>query len=954
MGCDVKVGDLKLARLLLFSEAHFMDYKQTLNLPKTTFPMKANLVKKEPEMLEKWENMNLYQSIRESSKGRKRYMLHDGPPYANGNIHMGTAFNKILKDIIIKSRQMAGFDAPYVPGWDCHGLPIEHKVDMELGPKKAQMSQVEIRQECRKYAENFINIQKNEFVRLGVLGEWDNPYLTMNYPYEATIVREFGKFATNGNLVKSKKPNYWCISCQTALAEAEVEYGDHTAPSIFVKFPMISNLSELFPALQGKDVSVVIWTTTPWTLPANLAIALHPDLEYVAAETQDHGVLILAKGLLDTCMDNFGIESYEVLVEFEAKVLEHLEAKHPLYDRPSVIVLASYVTLEAGSGCVHTAPGHGREDYETGLAYGLDVYSPVDDRGCFTLDVDFFSGLQVFEANRVVNDKLAEVGALLKEQKITHEYPHCWRCKKPVIFRSTEQWFISMEKNDLRQKALNAINNVSWIPSWGQNRIHSMIENRPDWCISRQRAWGVPITVFFCEECGAQVVSQKIIDHVCGLVEKQGADVWFSEPEENLVPPGTKCPECGAAKFKKETDILDVWFDSGVSYAAVMEARGYLDSPSDLYLEGSDQHRGWFHSSLLCSVGTRGEAPYRNVLTHGFVVDGKGKAMHKSAGNVIAPEKLIKQYGAEIVRMWVAGEDYRDNIRLSQEILQRLTEAYRRIRNTCRYLLGNLSDFDAEADSVAYEEMEELDRWALHQLQELSERIQKAYETFNFHLVYHSLHNFCVLDLSSFYLDIIKDRLYTSPEKSKARRSAQTAMNEILETLVRLMAPMLSFTADEIWQHMGGKDRSASVHMDLFVPVNESYKDSELAERWETIIAIRKEATKALELARKEKRIGHPLDASVTIGLPPELMETLSPYRDQVRTILIVSAAEIVEAGQVEDGIESETIPGLKINVSPSSDQKCERCWIHDPTVGQDQEHPTICERCLGVLDENQ
>ncbi|MBW1828663.1 MAG: isoleucine--tRNA ligase [Deltaproteobacteria bacterium] len=931
-----------------------MDYKQTLNLPKTAFPMKANLVKKEPEMLEKWENMNLYQSIRESSKGRKRYMLHDGPPYANGNIHMGTAFNKILKDIIIKSRQMAGFDAPYVPGWDCHGLPIEHKVDMELGPKKAQMSQVEIRQECRKYAENFINIQRNEFVRLGVLGEWDDPYLTMNYPYEATIVREFGKFATNGNLVKSKKPNYWCISCQTALAEAEVEYGDHTSPSIFVKFPMVSNLSELFPALQGKDVSVVIWTTTPWTLPANLAIALHPDLEYVAAETQDHGVLILAKGLLDSCMDNFGIESYEVLVEFEAKVMEHLEAKHPLYDRPSVIVLASYVTLEAGSGCVHTAPGHGREDYETGLAYGLDIYSPVDDRGCFTLDVEFFSGLQVFEANRVVNDKLAEVDALLKEQKITHEYPHCWRCKKPVIFRSTEQWFISMEKNDLRQKALNAINNVSWIPSWGQDRIHSMIENRPDWCISRQRAWGVPITVFFCEECGAQVVSQEIIDHVCGLVEKQGADVWFSEPEENLVPPGTRCPECGAAKFKKETDILDVWFDSGVSYAAVMEARGYLDSPSDLYLEGSDQHRGWFHSSLLCSVGTRGEAPYRNVLTHGFVVDGKGKAMHKSAGNVIAPEKLIKQYGAEIVRMWVAGEDYRDNIRLSQEILQRLTEAYRRIRNTCRYLLGNLSDFDAETDSVAYEEMEELDRWALHQLQELSERIQKAYETFNFHLVYHTLHNFCVLDLSSFYLDIIKDRLYTSPGKSKARRSAQTAMNDILETLVRLMAPMLSFTADEIWQYMGGKDRSASVHMDLFVPVNESYKDSDLAERWETIIAIRKEATKALELARKEKRIGHPLDASVTIGLPPELMEILGPYRDQVRTILIVSAAEIVEAGQVDDGIESETIPGLKIKVSPSSDQKCERCWIHDPTVGQDKNHPTICNRCLDVLDEIQ
>ncbi|MCP4681341.1 MAG: isoleucine--tRNA ligase [Desulfobacterales bacterium] len=928
-----------------------MDYKRTLNLPKTAFPMKANLVKKEPEMLEKWENMGLYHLIRDLSKGRKRYMLHDGPPYANGNIHMGTAFNKILKDIIIKSKQMAGFDAPYVPGWDCHGLPIEHKVDMELGPEKADMSQVEIRRHCRNYAEKFIGIQRDEFIRLGVLGEWDKPYLTMNYPYEATIVREFGKFATNGSLIKSKKPNYWCTSCQTALAEAEVEYGDHTSPSIFVKFPMISDMTKTYPALKVENVSVVIWTTTPWTIPANLAIALHPDLEYVAAETQGNEVLILAKGLLDTCMDNFGIKSYEILVEFKAAELENLEAKHPLYDRPSVIVLAPYVTLEAGSGCVHTAPGHGREDYETGLQYKLDVYSPVDDAGCFTPDVGFFAGLQVFEANSIVNAKLAEMGALLKEEDITHEYPHCWRCKKPVIFRSTEQWFISMEKNDLRQKALNSIDNVSWIPSWGRDRIYNMIENRPDWCISRQRAWGVPITLFFCKDCGALVVSQEIIDHVCGMVEKAGADVWFLEPEEKLLPPNIKCPECGADKFKKETDILDVWFDSGVSYAAVMEGREYLDSPSDLYLEGSDQHRGWFHSSLLCSVGTRGEAPYGNVLTHGFVVDGKGKAMHKSAGNVIAPEKLIKQYGAEIVRMWVAGEDYRDNIRLSQEILQRLTEAYRRIRNTCRYLMGNLSDFDPEIDQVPYDDMEEIDRWALHQLQELSERIQGAYEDFNFHLVYHSLHNFCVLDLSAFYLDIIKDRLYTSPEKSAARRSAQTTMNEILEVLVRLMAPILSFTADEIWQHMN-KDRPASVHADLFIPVNGSFKDSELVERWENIIMVRKEATKALELARKEKKIGHPLDACVTLGLSPELMEKLRPYEEHFRSILIVSSVDLVKIDQVEDGLQSELIPGLKVGVAPSPDLKCERCWIHDPTVGSDNNHPTICKRCLNVLNE--
>jgi len=930
-----------------------MDYKQTLNLPKTEFPMKANLVKKEPEILEKWERLNLYQLIRDSSKGRKRYMLHDGPPYANGNIHMGTAFNKVLKDIIIKSKQMAGFDVPYVPGWDCHGLPIEHKVDQELGRRKLDMTQAEIRSFCRKYAEKYIDIQRSEFKRLGVLGEWNNPYLTMNYPYEATIVREFGKFALNGSVVRSKKPIYWCISCKTALAEAEVEYEDHTSPSIYVKFPMISDLSQAYPALKGKKVSIVIWTTTPWTIPANLAIALHPDFEYVAVETGDNEVLILAEGLLDICMDTFDIKTYETIAEIKASELENLQARHPLYDRPSVIVLAPYVTLEAGTGCVHTAPGHGREDYETGIKYKIDAYSPVDGSGCFTEDVGFFAGMNVFEANRVVNDKLKDVGALLKEQDITHEYPHCWRCKKPVIFRSTEQWFISMEKNDLRQKALDAINRVSWIPSWGMDRIYSMIENRPDWCISRQRSWGVPITVFFCSECGEVIISQEIIDNICRMVEKEGADIWFTETETNLLPEGYKCPKCSSDKFEKETDILDVWFDSGVSYAAVMENREYLDSPSDLYLEGSDQHRGWFHSSLLCSVGTRNEAPYKSVLTHGFVVDGSGKAMHKSAGNVIAPEDLIKNYGAEIIRLWVAGEDYRDNIRLSKEILQRLTEAYRRIRNTCRYLLGNLGDFDPEKDRVDYSQMEELDRWALHQLQELNERVLNAYENFDFHLIYHNLHNFCVLDLSSFYLDIIKDRLYTSPPDSVAVRSAQTAMSEILEVLVRLMAPILSYTADEIWSYMKGQNRPLSVHADLFVPARDSYKEPELASRWEGIISIRKEVTKALEVARKEKRIGHSLDASVTLGVSDGLLEEIKlPPEDQLRTIFIVSSVKTVPVDDLSEGVLNENISGLKIRIAPSSDPKCERCWIHDPTVGHDNNHPTVCKRCLNVLKE--
>ncbi|MFZ0449379.1 MAG: isoleucine--tRNA ligase [Desulfatiglandaceae bacterium] len=929
-----------------------MDYKQTLNLPKTAFPMKANLIKKEPEILEKWENERIYQRIRQSSRGRKRYMLHDGPPYANGHIHMGTAFNKILKDIIIKSKQMAGFDAPYVPGWDCHGLPIEHQVDKELGPRKADMSQAEIRGYCREYAEKYLDIQRSEFKRLGVLGEWGRPYLTMNYPYEATIVREFGKFALNGSLVRSKKPIYWCISCQTALAEAEVEYDDHTSPSIFVKFPLISDPAVISDKLKGKDVSVAIWTTTPWTLPANLAIALHPDFEYVAVETGNNGILILAEELLEICMNNFSISSCDVIARFKGTQLENLEARHPIYNRTSVIVLADYVTLDAGTGCVHTAPGHGREDYETGLKYGLEVYSPVDDQGCFIPEVEYFSGLNVFEANQAVIEKLRETGALLKRQDISHEYPHCWRCKKPVIFRSTEQWFISMEKNDLRKNALDAIQKVSWIPSWGQERIFQMIANRPDWCISRQRSWGVPITVFFCRQCGEVVVSKEIIDHVSHLVEESGADIWFTEPEEKLLPPGTTCPACGSNAFQKETDILDVWFDSGVSYAAVMEKRDYLDSPSDLYLEGSDQHRGWFHSSLLCSVGTRNEAPYRNVLTHGFVVDGSGKAMHKSAGNVIAPGDLIKNYGAEILRLWVAGEDYRDNIRLSKEILQRLTEAYRRIRNTCRYLLGNLNEFDPAAEAVPYSDLHELDRWALNRLQELTERIQKAYEQFEFHLVYHNLHNFCVLDLSSFYLDIIKDRLYTSPPRSLARRSAQTAMHEILEVLVRLMAPVLSFTAEEIWQYMGGDDRSPSVHTECFFTPRNEFRDPELSRRWEDIIGVRKETSRALELARKEKKIGHSLDAAVTLALPPEIFDKLSPYKDQFRSIFIVSSVELLKGGELEGGIDSEMIPGLKIKVTASDAPKCERCWIHDPTVGDDIGHMTLCKRCLSTLEE--
>ncbi|MFP3929195.1 MAG: isoleucine--tRNA ligase, partial [Desulfobacteraceae bacterium] len=897
-----------------------MDYKSTLNLPKTDFPMRANLVKKEPEMIEKWEREDLYGMIRAASVGRKHFTLHDGPPYANGHIHMGTAFNKILKDIIVKSRQMGGYDAPYVPGWDCHGLPIEHKVDTELGPKKAEMNQVEFRGFCRRYAERFIDIQRREFKRLGVIGEWSNPYLTMNYGYEATIVREFGRFALNGGLIRSKKPIYWCPSCRTALAEAEVEYGPHTSPSIFVRFPLISDISAVVPALAGKDVSFVIWTTTPWTIPANLAIALHPDLDYAAVDIGDNQVLILAEGLTPVCMEAFGISSYRIITTIEAARLEHLEARHPLYDRSSKVVLAPYVTLEAGTGCVHTAPGHGREDYETGLNYGLDIYSPVDDSGCFTEDVEYFRGMNVFDANPEVNRALRDRGRLIHEEEITHDYPHCWRCKKPVIFRSTEQWFISMSRNNLREKALQAIRQVRWIPDWGQDRIYNMIENRPDWCISRQRAWGVPLTLFYCKDCGEVLISNEIIEHVAALVAEQGADAWFALSEDELMPPGTQCPSCGGRSFQKETDILDVWFDSGVSYAAVLEARDYLESPADLYLEGSDQHRGWFHSSLLCSVGTRGHAPYKGVLTHGFVVDGAGKAMHKSAGNVVYPDELINKYGAEIIRLWVAAEDYRDNIRLSTEILERLTDAYRRIRNTCRYLLGNLYDFDPSKDKVPYARMHELDRWALHRLQETSRRLLKAYDDYEFHIVYHGLHNFCVLDLSSFYLDILKDRLYVSPPESLLRRSAQTALYEILEALVRLMAPILSFTSEEIWAYMSGPNRLKSVHADLFKPVHEEWVDPELAARWDMLIRIRREVTRALEAARKDKRIGHSLEAVVVLGLSKGLLEQIEYFSDQLRSLFIVSSVELVPIEELQKGEVSEEIEGLKVLVNRTSE----------------------------------
>jgi len=923
-----------------------MDYKQTLNLPKTDFPMKANLAQKEPEWLNQWDRMLLYQKIRESSEGRKKFILHDGPPYANGNIHMGTAFNKILKDIIIKSKQMSGYDAPYVPGWDCHGLPIEHQVDLELGPKRKTLPQTEIRRLCRAYAEKFINIQREEFKRLGVLGEWENPYLTMNYAYEAVIVREFGRFALQGSVYKSKKPIYWCTSCKTALAEAEVEYEPHTSPSIYVAFPLISDLSETYPALKGKKVSVLIWTTTPWTIPANLALAFHPDYEYVAVEEGEE-VFILAKELLEKVAQRLSWPAPHILTSLDPKSLEGKKCRHPLYQRESVMILADYVTLEDGTGIVHTAPGHGQEDYESGLRYHLDIYSPVDDEGRFTPEVEFFAGQFVFDANDSVKDHLRRKQALKGEESIEHSYPHCWRCKKPIIFRATEQWFISMEANSLRQKALAEIDRVTWMPAWGRDRIRGMMENRPDWCLSRQRSWGVPIPAFYCRSCNNWIITAEILNHLEALVLKHGTDIWFSSSEEQLVPPGTICPHCQGTQFRKETDILDVWFDSGVSYAAVLEARPYLGAPADLYLEGSDQHRGWFHSSLLAAVGTRGEAPYEAVLTHGFVVDGQGKKQSKSLGNVIYPEEVIKKYGAEILRLWVSAEDYRDDIRISPNILQQLTEAYRRIRNTCRFLLGNIYDFQSSIDQVPLKEMEELDRWALLQLQKVITRVKRAYEHYDFHVVYHTLYQFCTNELSAFYLDILKDRLYTSASKARERKSAQTALLLILKTLVRLMAPILSFTADEVWSCLSASDKEAeSVHLTQLPVFDPSLLDDELDQRWKILLDLRAEVTKALEQARRSQRIGHPLDARVILHLPESLMPSIRPYSEFLPSLFIVSQVEIIsEAGPLE-GFSSSEFPGLNIQVEKALGEKCERCWNYRIEVGSFPEHPTLCSRC--------
>ena len=926
-----------------------MDYKTTLNLPKTDFPMKANLKDLEPRMIGKWNQEQVYALMQKQAEGRKTYVLHDGPPYANGHIHIGHALNKILKDIIVKFRSMEGYRSPYVPGWDCHGLPIEHQVLKSLGPKKEGMSQHEVRKLCREYAEKFIEIQREEFKRLGVFGDWDHPYLTMNFGYEAAIVRELGRFADNGGVYKGKKPVYWCGFDETALAEAEVEYADHESPSVFVRFD-IPGAATALPSLAGKRTAVVIWTTTPWTLLANLAVALHPRFDYVAVEHNGQ-VLILAEGLLKQCMETFGIKDYTILEKFKGSKLEGLKARHPFIDRDSLVILGDHVTLEAGTGAVHTAPGHGQEDYEVGLKYGLDVYAPVDQKGRFTKEAGEFAGQQVFKANKGIIELLKARGALLAEGRISHSYPHCWRCKNPVIFRATEQWFISMKSNDLLKRTVENIHTVNWVPAWGKDRILSMMENRPDWCISRQRAWGVPIIAFTCRQCGELLFDRKVVDHVADIVEQEGADAWFVRTPAELLPAGTACKKCGNEDLAKEMDILDVWFDSGVSHAAVLKQRKDLSWPADMYLEGSDQHRGWFQSSLLTSVGTTGAAPYRTVLTHGFTVDGSGKKMSKSAGNVVAPQEVIDKYGAEVLRLWVSAADYRDDIRISQEILTHLAEAYRRIRNTSRYLLGNLADFHPETDQVEDKDLLEIDRWALLRLQKLIRRVEKAYDDFEFHVVFHSIHNFCAVDMSAFYLDILKDRLYTAKARSVERRSGQTTMHAILSAMVRLMAPVLSFTADEVWGYMQESSKEKSVFLASFPKAEERYLDGELEERWDRIIAVRGEAAKVLETLRRDKKIGHSLDAEVRLYAAQDLYEFLQQYERDLAFIFIVSSATVEkEADAPADAFPSDIVKGLRIAAGPAKGLKCGRCWMYRESVGTVPEHPQICDRCAGNL----
>jgi isoleucyl-tRNA synthetase len=924
-------------------------YRKTLNLPKTSFSMRAQLPQREPDMLKHWENIDLYGKIRTARRDAPRFILHDGPPYANGSIHVGTALNKILKDIVVKSRTMMGYDSPYVPGWDCHGLPIEHQVDKQLGAKKFQMSIPAIRRACREYADRWFKVQRDEFVRLGVLGQWNDPYLTMDHQYEAEIASALHGFMLAGYVTRGLKPVHWCSECRTALAEAEVEYRDHTSPSVTVAFALGDDAREQLDIPAGEEAAALIWTTTPWTLPANLAIALHPDFNYCLVRA-DGRLFIVAADLLEATTRTVGWTEHETIKIFKGGVLEGTHYIHPLTKRQGLFIIAPYVTLEQGTGLVHTAPGHGAEDYVIGVEYGLEPYAPVDDDGKFTDDVANWAGLHVHEANGPIVDTLRELGVLLAHTEVTHSYPHCWRSKNPVIFRATNQWFIRMDRHELRERSQAALHDANWIPRWGEARITGMVENRPDWCISRQRMWGVPITVLTCESCGAAAINETVFDHIRCVFAEEGSDAWYQREATELLPPGYSCGACSATTFRKETDILDVWFDSGVSHLAVCDTDRYgLDWPADLYLEGQDQYRGWFQSSLVASVGLKGSPPYREVVTHGFVVDAEGRKMSKSVGNVITPGDLLTKYGADILRLWTAMVDFREDIRISDEIMTRNAEAYRKIRNTLRFLLGNLADFDPQKDAVAESELVGLDAYMLQSARRLAQEVAKAYQTYELASLSHRILNFSTVDLSSLYLDVNKDRLYCDYPEDPARRATQTVIYHIAETLATLLAPVLSFTAEEVWQHLPG-DREESVHLATFAMASsEQTADSVLDEPIKRLLGLRDAVLAKLEELRQGGTIGKSEEAQMLFaGNTSEILEDLETTGIDLARFLIVSDAceRTIEGG----GTEVPAYPGLQFSVAPYEAHTCGRCWRRVEKPVADTELPDLCERCHGVV----
>ncbi|MFY9583996.1 MAG: isoleucine--tRNA ligase [Candidatus Acidiferrales bacterium] len=922
-----------------------LDVKSTLNLPRTAFPMKANLPQSEPRQLAEWEEKRLYQRVLEARAGAPVYVLHDGPPYPTGDIHLGQALNKILKDMVVKSKTMAGFRAPFVPGWDCHGLPIEVKVEKELGGKKGSVSTAEFRGMCREFATRYVEAHRRDFKRLGVLGQWENPYLTMSNSYEACIAAAFVTFFEKGYVYRGLKPVYWCIFDRTALAEAEVEYEDHTSPSIWVKFPVVAGSGS---RQLGPNVAAVIWTTTPWTLPHNRALAFHPDYDYVVAETEA-GALLLAAERLAAVPSELGLKVARARGPWKGRELEGIEFQHPFLDMRVPAVLGDYVTLDQGSGIVHTAPGHGAEDFYTGQKYGLETYAPLDDEGRFLEGLPEYKGKTVFEANPHIVGLLRGRGALLSEGKFTHSYPHCWRCHQPVIFRATEQWFINLEHAGLRQRALDEIKKVGWTPAWGEERIRAMIATRPDWCISRQRVWGVPLVIFYCEQCQQRLEDFAALRHVVRWFEREGADAWYRHSAEELLPPGARC-KCGAARWRKETDILDVWFDSGSSHLAVLGSPE-VPWPADLYLEGPDQYRGWFHSSLLVAIGVRDTSPYRHVLTHGWQLDADGRPMHKSLGNVVLPRELCEKWGADLLRLWVAAQDYTADVRMSDRVMTQLSEAYRKIRNTFRFVLGNLADFDPTRDAVPDEQMDELDRWVLSRTAELVRQCRGWYDAFEFHRVFHALHDFSVVDLSAFYFDILKDRLYTSAARSRGRRSAQTAIYRIASALVRLVAPILVFTAEEVWKHLPHRaGEPDSVHMAVFAAAEELDTRLDAAEsaNWSELLRVRTEVLQALEAARNAKLISSALEAKVVLNADSDLYDLLSSHKHRLPELFIVSQVDVLAPSS---GGNRPAVPA-GVLVVRADGKKCERCWNYSTRVGESADYPTVCERCLAALEE--